>query len=217
VIILALDLTSASGSIALRMDGRTVEKTLQSPDGFAHIVFPSMEDLLQSSGVRLQDISCFASASGPGAFTGVRVGLAAVKGLAEAVRRPAVGVSNLRALATFGHSDRRAVILDARRGDVFAAIYDRQLQLLTAEVVTTLPEWLSQLQCQHCEFIVQDRSLLKGLDVKVTEAPKSLASAVALCAEIDGQHGAWPDPAVLDANYIRRSDAEMFWTDSPRP
>ncbi|MBV9267256.1 MAG: tRNA (adenosine(37)-N6)-threonylcarbamoyltransferase complex dimerization subunit type 1 TsaB [Acidobacteriaceae bacterium] len=214
MIILAVDLTSEFGSLALRIDDQTTQQVLHSPSGFAHVVFPAIEDLLKSSGVRLDDVSCFASASGPGAFTGVRVGLAAIKGLAEALGRPAVGVSNLRALSTFGQSKSRAVILDARRGDVFAAVYNDGLEATSPEVVTKLSDWLGQLRSQACEIIVQDRALLAGLDVNIVEAPKSLAAAVALCAEIDGSHGRWSDPAALDANYIRRSDAEMFWTDS---
>ncbi len=69
-------------------------------------------------------VDCFAAASGPGSFTGVRVGLACVKGLAEALGKPAVAVSNLRAIASFGTAPWRAVVLDARRGEIYGAVYD---------------------------------------------------------------------------------------------
>ena len=76
--------------------------------------------------MRLEEIDCFAAASGPGSFTGVRVGLAAVKGLAEALGKPAVGISNLRALSLFGKAALRAVVLDARRGEVYGAVTMRK-------------------------------------------------------------------------------------------
>ena len=72
-------------------------------------------------------MDCFAAASGPGSFTGVRVGLAAVKGLAEAAGKRVVAVSNLRALAFFGSAPLRATVIDARRGEVYAALYNSRL------------------------------------------------------------------------------------------
>ncbi|MFL6464982.1 MAG: tRNA (adenosine(37)-N6)-threonylcarbamoyltransferase complex dimerization subunit type 1 TsaB, partial [Bryobacteraceae bacterium] len=126
--ILALDLTSEYGSLAIRRNRRTLlEQSIHSPDGFAHLVFSAIDEILSRAGINLAEIHCFASASGPGAFTGVRVGLSAVKGLAEALGKRAIGVSNLRALASFGSSPLRAVVLDARRGDVFTSVYDADL------------------------------------------------------------------------------------------
>jgi tRNA threonylcarbamoyladenosine biosynthesis protein TsaB len=126
--ILALDTTSEFGSLAVRSEGRTIaELTLQSHEGFAHLIFPAIENVLTQAGVGLEEIDCFAAASGPGSFTGVRVGLSAVKGLAEASGKKAIGVSNLRALATFGNLPLRAVVLDARRGEVYAAVYNSGL------------------------------------------------------------------------------------------
>ena len=111
VTILALDTTSEFGSLAVRANGETVaELALHSSEGFAHLIFPAIEQLLTEAGVRLAEIDCFAAASGPGSFTGVRVGLSAVKGLAEAMGKPAAGVSNLRALSSFGNLPLRAVV-----------------------------------------------------------------------------------------------------------
>lgn len=215
MIILAIDLTSSFGSLAIRANGVNVGETaLESSDGFAHLVFPAIETLLSGARLKLADIDCFASASGPGAFTGVRVGLSAIKGLAEALRRPVSGVSNLRALSTFGTARRRAVLLDARRGDIFAAMYDEQSEPLTGELVSKLDAWLAGLPLQPDEFILQDSDLLKGRGLPVVEAPKRLAAAIALCAEIDGKQNRWLDSAALDANYVRRSDAELFWREN---
>jgi len=86
VIILALDTTSEFGSLALRKGGATLsEIQLHASEGFAQLIFQALDDFLRQSGVSLEQIDCFAAASGPGSFTGVRVGLAAVKGLASAL------------------------------------------------------------------------------------------------------------------------------------
>src|SRR5579863_5619844 len=101
---LAVDTAAEIGSIALvDRDGTREEVRLQAPGGFGQVLFREIEALLVRQGVRLADIDLYAAATGPGSFTGVRVGLAAIKGLAETAGKPAVGVSNLIATAGFGH------------------------------------------------------------------------------------------------------------------
>jgi len=219
VIIFGIDVTSESGSLAIRANGQTVaELALVSQDGFAHVLFGATNELLKRAQLTLDDIDCFASASGPGAFTGVRVGLSAVKGLAEAMGKPAAGISNLRALATFGASDRRAVVMDARRGEVFGAVYNAALEPVAPELVSTFCQWLDSLSSPPCEFITPAGSpfcaALEGTRLRGTrciEAPRHLAPAIAFCAELDGRSGRWSDPAALEANYVRRSDAELLF------
>jgi tRNA threonylcarbamoyladenosine biosynthesis protein TsaB len=213
--ILALDTTSEFGSLALRIHGRTIAtKSVQSAEGFAHLIFGAIEDLLCRAEVGLNEIDCFAAASGPGSFTGLRVGLSAVKGLAEAMGKRAVGVSNLRALASLGTLPLRAVVLDARRGEFYTAVYNRELEAVVPEAVIQLPAWLDSLVGAEYEFIGDRklRLLIEGTrfaDAPFIEAPAELAPAIAYCAE----RSAWQDPAALDANYVRRSDAELFWKD----
>ena len=198
--ILALDTTSESGSLAIRSNGQTVAQlAIHSPEGFAHLLFGAIGQILRNAGLELNDIDCFAAASGPGSFTGVRVGLSAVKGLAEATGKQALGVSNLRAVSSFGKKPLRAVVIDARRGEVYAAVYDSDLNLLVPESVSKLEQWRASLPPADYEFV---------------QAPQSLAAAVAFCAEMDLLAGKAADPAALDANYVRRSDAELFWKDS---
>ena len=92
-LILAVDTSSEYGSLALLRDSELVEEVaLHAPKGFAHVLYGHLAELLERHAVKTADIDCFAAASGPGSFTGVRVGLACVKGLAEAVGRPAVAV-----------------------------------------------------------------------------------------------------------------------------
>ena len=213
--ILALDTTSEYGSVALRSNGETrAELALHSTEGFAHLIFSAIEEVLDRSGTRLTQVDCFAATSGPGSFTGVRVGLSAVKGLAEASGRPAVGISNLQIMSSFGKNSRRAVVLDARRNEVYGAVYGPDLAAISSEVVMRFSSWLETLHEPEYEFITTAGTPFwlalqstRFADMPFTEAPRTLAAAVARCAETCE----WMDPAVLDANYVRRSDAELFW------
>jgi tRNA threonylcarbamoyladenosine biosynthesis protein TsaB len=207
--LLALDTTSDFGSIALMEDSTLVEQVaLHSSGGFAHVLFQEIEALLHRHGMKIADIDTFASASGPGSFTGVRIGLTAVKGLAEALGRRVVAVSNLEALAWFGTRPLRASVIDARRGEVYGAVYNSVGSPVCSEVVTRLPAWLESLPNGDLEIITQ------AFDVGTTRwpivnAPRELAIAIASIAA----HRSGQSPSAVDANYVRRSDAELFWKD----
>jgi tRNA threonylcarbamoyladenosine biosynthesis protein TsaB len=212
--ILAIDTTSDCGSIALAEGERVLEEVaLTSADGFAHILFDAIRDLLDRHGLRLNQLDGFASAAGPGAFTGVRVGLTAAKGLAEANDRKVVAVSNLAAMAWFGKRALRAVVMDARRGQVFGAVYDAALRPVQEEVVTELDAWLASLPKGELE-IVTSLALPPETPFPVIRPPQALAGAVARIAAVRFAAGLGKDPAEIDANYVRRSDAELLWKDS---
>jgi tRNA threonylcarbamoyladenosine biosynthesis protein TsaB len=214
-VILSVDTTSEFGSIALTEGDRTIEEIpLHSPDGFGHILFQRIEQLLARHELSLNQMDCLAATSGPGSFTGVRVGLTAVKGLAEATGKRVVAVSKLRTLAFFGTAPLRATVLDARRGEVYGAVYDNRLEIVEPETVMKFPDWLKLLPKNGFEFIAVDFSPFLGSvdpNIPVTTAPRSLAAAVGLIASVEYQHGRASDPAAVDANYVRRSDAELFW------
>ena len=207
-LILAVDTTGEHGSIALARGGETLEEMpISAPTGFAHVLYGCLRDLLDRNRVALAGIECFAAASGPGSFTGVRVGLACVKGLAEACGKRAVAVSNLEALARFGRAPLRAPIVDARRGEVYGAVYDAEGRVVIPESVGKLPAWVARLP-EGVEFIATDWTALDGLpDAPRVTAPRELAAMVARIAAARE----WHDPAALDANYVRRSDAELLW------
>jgi tRNA threonylcarbamoyladenosine biosynthesis protein TsaB len=213
--ILAVDTTHEFGSLALARGAELLEELpLHAPTGFAHVLYQHLAALLHDHGLQVADIDRFAAASGPGSFTGARIGLACVKGLAEALGKPAVAVSNLQALSAFGSAPLRAVVLDARRGEIYGAVYDDAARIVSPEVVAKFPEWLSTLHAGDVEFISQESAFLQPMlagtsfeTARVTIAPRSLAGAIARLAL-----AATPlDPAALDANYVRRSDAELFW------
>jgi tRNA threonylcarbamoyladenosine biosynthesis protein TsaB len=217
--ILAVDTTGITGSIALLRGGELLgQARLESPDGFAHIIFGELAALLGRCGLAVGEVDCFAAASGPGSFTGVRVGLACVKGMAEAAGKPAVAVSNLQALSTFGQAPLRAAVLDARRGQVYGGVYDAAAQLVAAETVAAWPAWLAGLPSGEIEFVALGREwLAKALcgtrweAAAIAVAPAELAGAVGRLAFERLRRGEACDPAALDANYVRRSDAELFW------
>lgn len=207
--ILAFDTTSEFGSLALAGDGVVVaEELMRSPDGFGHVLFGRVRTLLDTYGWKLEEIDCFAAASGPGSFTGVRVGLAAAKGLAEALGRPAVPVSNLEAVAWFGTAPLRAAAIDARRGQIYGAVYNAALDVVSPEAVTPLAAWLDSLPAGAIEFLSPD---LPGPPFR--ETPRVQARAIAAIAAERFRLGRALDPALIDANYVRRSDAELFWKD----
>jgi tRNA threonylcarbamoyladenosine biosynthesis protein TsaB len=219
--ILALDTTHEFGSIALAGPNGLIEEVLlHAPEGFGQIIFDRIGALLDRHGLTPVDIGLYAAASGPGSFTGVRIGLACVKGLAEATGKPVTGVSNLEALAEFGTLSRRATIIDARRGEVYAALFGEPA---LPEAVLKFPEFLQRLPPGEMEFIATDFApflpALSGTrfaEATITTAPRAQASAIASIARRRYGAGDVQDPAAIDANYVRRSDAEIFWT-TPRP
>jgi tRNA threonylcarbamoyladenosine biosynthesis protein TsaB len=206
-LILAVDTTHETGGLALACGDEILEEVeLHSPTGFAHVLYGHLRDLLDRHRVSVRDVDCFASASGPGSFTGVRVGLACVKGLAEAACKPVVAVSNLQAMAWHGTAPLRAVVMDARRGEVYGAVYDDRLQPVSPEVVMKLAAWLESLPGE-VEFISADMEL----PVSQVIVPRGITRAIAAIAVERYRRGESQDPAALDANYVRRSDAELFW------
>jgi len=186
--ILSIDVCNEVGSIAL-LDGSSLieERRLESPDGFGHILFGAIEELLAAHGVPLSAIDLYAVATGPGSFTGVRIGLTAAKGLALASGKPLAGVTNLEALASLGSGPLRAPIFDARRGDVYAAIYDEAIRVVVPPVV-----------CPISDFPL-------GGAIRIDAGPLLAASVGRLAAHRGGVH-----PAAVDATYVRPSDAEML-------
>jgi tRNA threonylcarbamoyladenosine biosynthesis protein TsaB len=213
-VILAVDTASEFASIALiRGDCVVEEVALDSPDGFAHVLFQAVEQLLGRHGVDLAGLEAFAVAAGPGSFTGVRVGLSAAKGLAAATGCLAVAVSNLQALASYGLRELRAPVLDARRGAVFGAVYDGALKLVQEEQVLPFKVWREGLPAGDIEIITNGFPLADAA-AEAVRAPRWLAGAVGRIAAARLAAGGGRDAAEIDANYVRRSDAELAWIDA---
>ncbi len=217
--ILAIDTTHEFGSLALTHGGELLEEMpLHAPEGFGQVIYGHIARLLEKHRVSLGEIQCFAAAAGPGSFTGVRVGLACAKGLAEAAGKPVAAISNLEAVAFFGAAPLRAAVLDARRGQIYGAAYTASGEPVSPEVVAAFADWLRTLPHGEIEFLSPTmerfRPALAGTrfaECKTTPVPQALAAALARIAESRVAAGRAGDPASVDANYVRRSDAELFW------
>jgi tRNA threonylcarbamoyladenosine biosynthesis protein TsaB len=215
--ILAIDTTAHFGSIALLEDAAVLEEVLlHSPEGFGQILFDQISRLLTRHDWSVHRVDCFAAAAGPGSFTGVRIGLTAAKGLAEATGKKVAAVSNLRALAELGSAPLRATVMDARRGEIYGAVYDADLAEVSPEIVAPLSAWLETLP-DSVEFISADfapfLAALSGSrfeECNVIDGQRALAGAV---GRVAFRCGGMVEPAEADANYVRRSDAELLWKD----
>ncbi len=142
MLVLALDTTTSSGSCALARDGRVVcEQVNDAPNAHAERLPGDLMSLLDGANLRLADIDIFAVATGPGSFTGLRIGIATMQGLAFAEGKPLIGVSGFDALVRIaGTHERVATWVDAWRGEVFAALYENGREV--AAPVVSLPEVL---------------------------------------------------------------------------
>lgn len=193
--ILAIDTTTEHGSLALAREGEILETmVLTAPQGYSAVLFTAIQNLLERSSVTIEEIGLFASASGPGTFTGVRVGLTCVKAFGDALSKPVVAVSNLQAVASFGTEPLRAAWLDARREEIYAAVYDSAGACFIPERVCRMEEFRSQVPEHGLEWLTQTGPL---------------AGAIAKIAAQKLSTGETEDALRVDANYVRRTDAEL--------
>ena len=226
MIVLAIDTTADTGSVCLldSQSGELSSHAIEAPDGFGHVLFNEIRRVLDERGLMAFDVDLFAAASGPGSFTGVRVGLACIKGLAEACDKRAIGVSTLQAIASLGTAKLRMPIIDARRGEIYAAVYDSVGSRVVDERVLPFDAWLETLTREHLpasevELLSPSADLFQPrlestafATSRFTATPLAIAPAIAQIAIKLAESGAG-DPLLVDANYVRRSDAELFWVD----
>lgn len=225
--LLAINTARGEGDVALLCGGDVVRKvSLGRAPGFDRVLFGAIDELLSDCDLALSEIDAFAAATGPGSFTGIRIGLSAAKALSEAHGCPLVGVSSLRAVARAATQARpdaiRVPVLDARRGELFAGFYDRNAEPVAPE---TVGDW-SSLETKIREFDVQlvtneprifDPAGPAGGAGRHLVAPAAVAGAIALIAagEIAAGYGKLPES--VEANYIRRPSASPpKWTQAAK-
>jgi tRNA threonylcarbamoyladenosine biosynthesis protein TsaB len=240
MLILAVDTSTRQGSLAVLRDEELLgEVALALDNPHSTGLFQSLEALLGRLKISLNQLDLFAVSAGPGSFTGLRVGLTAVKAWAEVLGKPIAAVSSLEAIATQvspgpsvnAGSEDVVVVLDARRGQIFGGIYRRAgngLALLGQEVLLDMNEFL-QVVMQESEGRVAvfatptpalieaavERSPLRG--ARTVETSAVLARYVGMLGYRQARRGKVLNALELDANYVRRSDAEVKWKDSKLP
>jgi tRNA threonylcarbamoyladenosine biosynthesis protein TsaB len=180
---------------------------------FSAQLVPQIAALLEKHGYNKRDLGGFAVASGPGSFTGLRVGLAAIKALAEVLHKPMAAVSLLEAVASSGAARGRVLAaLDAGRGDVYAGDYELAPKLqMHSERLLSREGFVAEATGKA--VVTADATLAEvaraaGAQVERTECPNS-----GVIARLGWEHlrrGETVSPEELEANYIRHSDAEIF-------
>jgi tRNA threonylcarbamoyladenosine biosynthesis protein TsaB len=234
MLLLATDTSGRSGSIALARGHpngscEVIEVVPLAGGTFSAQLVPQIAALLTKHGFGKHDIGAFAVASGPGSFTGLRIGLSAIKALAEILQKPIASVSLLEAVAvSLGLQGNILAFLDAGRGEVYCGDYDitgNSAQLRTERLIRREDLFAGAQRGQmpgseprdsltgETNLVTPDQSLAEaarasGYSVSLVEAIN--AGAIARLGWRKIQAGETVSPEQLEANYIRRTDAEIM-------
>lgn len=222
MILLAIDTSGKDGGITLaRVRGgpdtsttvEIVETSALEGGTFSAQLVPQIAGLLGKHGLSKKDIGAFAVASGPGSFTGLRVGLAVIKALAEILNKPIAAVSRLEAVARAGKVQGRVLAaLDAGRDEIYVGEY-----VLTdgaqaiGERLVTREEFLDQ--AREWQVVTPDPSIAavaRGGGFEVEEVDRVTSEAIARIGWKKILQGHTTSPEDMEANYIRRPDAKIF-------
>ncbi len=214
--LLLIDTCGATGSIALA-DTEASHKilataTLPGRTASERLV-PAIKALIADQGIALQSLRAIAIVHGPGSFTGVRIGLSAAKGLGEALAIPLIAISRLAVLANqtqpaTGHVH---ALLDAGRAEFYYGEYHDGICL--RESLLTCDELFSAIHTapQNATVISCEPALAESLADINPQLVHELTAADALLLALHRLHeSTFDDVATLDANYVRRTDAEIF-------
>jgi tRNA threonylcarbamoyladenosine biosynthesis protein TsaB len=241
---LALDTSSPTGSIAVLRESECQGiVSTRSDEAYSSRLFRQIQFLLDDLSLKLEEFDLFAVCAGPGSFTGLRVGLAAVKGWAEVYKKPIAAVSGLEAVAAQSRCgvDLVVPVLDARRSQLYFRKYRRQDATMpnsctaeTEECVMTPEEFLQELTDWRKQSesvtatmaIVTPEPALLGArmeefrasnawarNIPVEQVSSVLAPYIGQLGILRAKQGQLTDALSLDANYVRRSDAELKWKD----
>ena len=213
----------------MRDDVALAQANHDTEEDYSAWLLPAVGEVLKKAGLRMEEVGVFGVASGPGSFTGSRIGLTTVKAWGEVYGKPIVGVSRLELIAwqAWGGTEYVASWADARRGQVFGAVYRRSengLQRLGDEVVME-PGKFVEMAVQaaggeriawaspdaDCVFNTEEWKAREELNEGFELVSGSLPIAIARVAASEVAAGRFTDALALDANYVRRSDAEIFW------
>ena len=227
MLLLAVDTSGKNGSVALAraVSGEEIQVLDVMPlsgGAFSAQLIPQIAAILEKQRFSKNELGAFVVASGPGSFTGLRVGLAGIKALAEALQKPIVAISLLEAIAGSGGAPGRILtVLDAAREDVYVGDYelDPESQWQTrmhSERLMSMKEFISEARGLEApgkivvtpELVVAEKMRAAGLQAKLIDYPNS--GTLARFGWEHLQRGDTVGAAELEANYLRRTDAEIF-------
>ncbi|MGA9567310.1 MAG: tRNA (adenosine(37)-N6)-threonylcarbamoyltransferase complex dimerization subunit type 1 TsaB [Candidatus Korobacteraceae bacterium] len=212
--LLAVDTSGRQGSVALcRGDGKSFETlglcVLEGGTYSARLI-PCIAGLLEQANLAKSQLDGLVVVDGPGSFTGLRVGLSTVKALAEVLDKPLAAVSMLEALAVeHGHGNETVTtVLDAGRGELYVGEYevrDNRARLVQ-QSIEKADDFLKRIAVKS-KLITTFARLAESSVILVDPLQADAIARVGLSKLLADEV---VDPATLDANYIRRSDAELF-------
>jgi tRNA threonylcarbamoyladenosine biosynthesis protein TsaB len=224
MLILSLDTSGKSGGVTLAEGDRRSFRVLGSSPiaggTFSAQLVPAIASLLEKHRFAAKDIGGFVVASGPGSFTGLRVGLSGVKALAEVLCMPIATISLLEALASLSRKPGRVVAaLDAGRSEVFFGLYEISASGEASKISERLlarSEFLEQLNDGSLQGAISSDAALAQLaatahskvQIQVVEHPGSEMIARLGLRKLSA--GQTVSAEALEANYLRSSDAELF-------
>ena len=229
---MAIDTCDARGSVALLWDEEVLGLAVhETEEDYSSWLLPSVEEVLKGVGLQMSQVDAYAVAAGPGSFTGVRVGLTTVKAWAEVYGKPVPAVSRLEAIGVqaTGETEYVAAFADAHRGQVFGAVYQREgngfgLRRIGEEMVIA-PGKFVEAAAESCHsgkisWVSTDPAAVSG-EAAWKEREKQgevieqvsgvLAPMIGRMGLRELKEGRATDALGLDANYVRRSDAEILW------
>jgi len=231
VLLLAADTSSPSGSLAILRD-ELVLGTIHtvSDEPYSSRLFRHIDFLLSDLSLQLKDFDLVAVASGPGSFTGLRVGLTAAKAWSEAFQLPVVGISVLHAVVAQSRSEASVVVpvLDARRHQLYYGFFENSplgKTLVSDERVGSPEEFVKDVRSRYAGRSISAVASSREVVTPIVESVLSeggsleivspvLAPWIGLLALDRARSGKVSDSLSLDANYVRRSDAELHWKGS---
>jgi tRNA threonylcarbamoyladenosine biosynthesis protein TsaB len=207
MLLLGIDTCGPQGSVALaelRADALDLmgETELAGKTYSARLV-GAIRELLAEQKAGVRDLGAIVVTSGPGSFTGIRIGLSTAKGLAEAQRTPLVAVSRLAVLAHFAGT--QAAALDASRGEFYLGEYGSERR----ELLVSRPRFQEEAGRLGDELAVCEASVLAlAIQARSVTPPTAIQALQFAVARLQSRQ--FDDPTTLDGDYLRRSDAEIF-------
>jgi tRNA threonylcarbamoyladenosine biosynthesis protein TsaB len=243
VLILSLDTTTKAASCAVARNGVVLNEEPIDPTRQLALQLPgALRDILDLSAIALEEVDAFAVATGPGSFTGLRIGIATMQGLAFGQGKPLIGISGLTALRALASpaflGSRIATWVDAWRGDVYATLFEDGRQMgepVVAKPVELLDALVSEPRLTSIErtstgfdnditFIGDGAETYKDLIVSrlghaariADPVAPLLAGVIGVLATIDYTKGHRPPPHAIRPLYVRRPDAELAREVGPR-